>query len=45
MEDVWWLLSGGCLEGSYGMSEWYVGCIDDFEGQVRIGQVRTSRDR
>ena len=47
--------SGWCLEGIYGLSEWYVRCLDVSEGhlrtsQVRIGkvktdQVRTGRDR
>ena len=36
---------GGCLEGIYGMSKLYMGCLDVSEGQVRngedgIGQVR-----
>ena len=32
--------SGRCLEGIYGMSEWYVRCLDASEGQVRTCQVR-----
>ena len=23
-----WKVPGGCLKGIYGMSEWYVGCLD-----------------
>ena len=38
------------LEGIYGMSEWYIRCLDVYEGQVRtsqvrIGKVRTGQDR
>ena len=38
------------MEGIYGMSEWYVRCLDGSEGkvrtsQVRIGKVRTDQDR
>ena len=48
------LVSGGCLEGIFGISEWYegVGCLDVSEGQVknissqdRPSQDRSSRDR
>ena len=48
-------VSQRCLEGIYGMSEWYVRCLDVSEGQVRnskvrigkarTGQVRTGQDR
>ena len=43
-------MSGWCLEGIYGMSEWYVICLDLSEvqfatSQVRIGKVRTGQDR
>ena len=59
-------MSGGCLagvlkvsqkylQGIYGMSEWYLRCLDVSEGQVktsqvrigkaRTGQVRTGQDR
>ena len=33
-------MSQRCLEGIYGMSEWYVMCLDVSEGQVRTSQVR-----
>ena len=46
------VVSGGCLEGVlrvskgiYGISEWYMGCLDVSEGQIRIGQVRTDQVR
>ena len=43
-------MSGGCLGDIYGMSEWYVECLDVSEGQngtcqVRIGQVRIGQVR
>ena len=43
-------VSQGCLEGIYGLSEWYVMCLNLSEGQVRtnqvrIGKVRTGQDR
>ena len=40
-------MSGWCLEveGIYGMSEWYMMCLDLPEGQVKINQVRTGKVR
>ena len=38
-------MSGWCLEGIYGMSEWYVMCLDLSEGQVRTSQVRIGKVR
>ena len=38
-------LSGRCLEGTYGMSEWYVRCLDVSQGQVRTSQVRIGKVR
>ena len=43
-------VSQKCLEGIYGMSEWYARCLDVSEGQVgtsqvRIGKVRTGHVR
>ena len=35
-----WMESQRCLEGIYGMSEWYVRCLDVSEGQIRTSQVR-----
>jgi len=44
-----WKVSGGCLmgvwRGIYGMSEWYVGCLDVSEGQVRNGEVKIGQVR
>ena len=34
-----------CLEGIYGMSEWYVRGLDVSEGQVRTSQVRIGKAR
>ena len=38
-------VSQRCLEGIYGMSEWYVRCLDVSEGQVRSSQVRIDKVR
>ena len=38
-------VSQRCLEGIYGMSEWYVRCLDVSEGQVRSSQVRIGKAR
>ena len=43
--EVAWTVSLGCLEGIYGMYEWYVGCLDVSDGQVRTGQVRIGQVR
>ena len=40
LESVW-KVSKGCLECIYGLSEWYVACLDVSEEQVRTGLVRT----
>ena len=39
-EKCVWRLLGGWLEGTYGMSEWYMGFLDISKWQVRTGQVR-----
>ena len=36
-------VSQRCLEGIYGMSEWYVRCQDVSEGQVRTSKVRIDK--
>ena len=36
-------MCGGCLEGVYGMPEWYVRCLDVSEGQARSSQVRIGK--
>ena len=36
-------MSEWCLEGIYGMSEWYVMCLDVSQGQVRTSQVRIGK--
>ena len=38
-------MSGWCLEGIHGMSEWYVMCQDLSDGQVRTNQVRIGKVR
>ena len=38
-------MSGRCLKGIYGMSEWYVRCLHVSEGQVKTSQVRISKVR
>ena len=38
-------VSQRCLEGIYGMSEWYVRCLDVSEGQVRTSQIRIGKAR
>ena len=38
-------VSKRCLEGIYGMFEWYVRCLDVSEGQVRTSQVRIGKVR
>ena len=38
-------VSHRCLEGIYGMSEWYVRCLDVSEGHVRTSQVRIGKIR
>ena len=38
-------MSQRCVEGIYGMSKWYVRCLDVSEGQVRTSQVRIGKAR
>ena len=40
-----WRVSQRCLEGIYGMVEWYVRCLDVSEWQVRTSQVRIGKVR
>ena len=44
-KGVWRMSPQRYLEGIYGMSEWYVRCLDVYEGKVRTSQVRIGQAR